>query len=431
MSVADLLWVVPLMLLLLGLKGFFSGSEIAMVNADRIQLGHEAKQGSKGAQLVLETFRHPERVLTTTLIGTNVATVTLTTLGTLVMIRFLGEEAGDVYAFLIYTPIFLVLGEVVPKAIYQQQADRIAPIVVYPLRFFSRLLSPLVLLFSAVARFAARRVGAAEGSDRLLIARDQLRAVMEMADRGTGSAIFDRSRVERAIRFPGTTVGERMVPAGEMVAISRTAGMERAIELVRQTGHTTLPVYDERSTNVVGTLLLSPWRLLDPTTATRSPVDLMVQTVYVSPHQSVEEIVPLLRERTDEMAVVVDEFGSAMGLITMDDVYETVVGEVNVGRVVEEPTGRDHHETEALDGGGFRMDGHLSISEVNDLLGIDLPTREYHTIGGMVASRLRRLARGGDSVTALGYRFTVEEATDRTVKKVRVEPVPREDATGS
>ena len=146
------------MLVLLLLKGFFSGSEIALVNSDKIKLQAMASQGHRGAKLVLRLFHRPDVLLGTTLVGTNISTVVLTTLGTLLLIRYLGEH-GDLYAFLLFTPLFLIFGEIVPKSVYQQKSDQIAPIVVYPLRAVSFLLYPLVFIFSRVARVCARLLG--------------------------------------------------------------------------------------------------------------------------------------------------------------------------------------------------------------------------------------------------------------------------------
>lgn len=156
MSTMAIIWIVPLMLLLLFLKGFFSGSEIACVSTDKLRLSHRARQGHRGSQLVVELLKRYERLLTTTLVGTNVSTVTLTALGTVVMIHFFGPERGDFYAFLMFTPLFLILGEIVPKSVYQQKADMLVPLIVYPLRFFSWLFSPVVFLFENVARLATR-----------------------------------------------------------------------------------------------------------------------------------------------------------------------------------------------------------------------------------------------------------------------------------
>jgi len=142
-------WVVELVLMIffLLLKGFFSGSEIAMVNSDKLKLRHQAKMGNRGAALVLKLFRSPDVILGTTLVGTNVATVTISTLGALIFIDHFGPS-GDLISVIVMTPILLILGEVVPKSVFQQKADDIASRLIYVLRFFSYLFYPVIFVFS-------------------------------------------------------------------------------------------------------------------------------------------------------------------------------------------------------------------------------------------------------------------------------------------
>lgn len=144
----ELLFILLGMVVLLLMKGFFSGSEIALVNSDKIKLHHRANQGHKGAKLVLKLFRTPDVLLGTTLVGTNISTVSLTTIGTMMMISHFGEN-GDLIAFLVFTPLFLIFGEIVPKSVYQQKSDVISPIIVYPLKLFSILFAPVIFVFCA------------------------------------------------------------------------------------------------------------------------------------------------------------------------------------------------------------------------------------------------------------------------------------------
>ncbi len=420
MTVLDLLWIVPLMVVLLALKGFFSGSEIALVNASRIKLGHAAKQGDRGARIVLEMFERPERVLTTTLIGTNVATVALTTLGTLLMIHFFGD-AGDFIAFVVLTPLLLVLGEIVPKAVFQEKANEVAPRVILPLRLGFFLLWPLVFVLSSVARLASKRMGGPVAADSIFVVRDQLRAVMEMAEKGSGAEVFDRLRMERAIRFPDTTVGERMVPIGETVAVDRGASIDMLIDLASRTGSGRIPVYEGNISNVVGVVSLTPWDLMDPIIESRSLEELIRPPTYLSPQQTLDEVTTVLRQSGDKLGVVVDEFGSAIGVISMTEVFEAVVGEIELGYTWEAFTGHGQHRYETLEDGSYRIDARLSISELNDLLGLSLPATQYHTVAGLITAELRRLAHPGDVVEIEGYRFHVEEGNERAIKQVRVE----------
>ncbi len=417
----DILIVVVVMLLMLLLKGFFSGSEIALVNVDKIKLRHRAKQGHQGAQLALKMLQSSDVLLSTTLVGTNLSTVALTTLGTMLMLRHLGQ-AGDVWALVIYTPLFLVLGEIVPKSVYQQKSDFLTPILIYPLLWASYLFYPVIYVFSRVGRVAARLVGAGKTEQPLFITREQLRTVVEMAEQAEAMGAFDRGRIRRVIRFAETTVAEAMIPITEVTAISRTKSTRTAIDLVRRHGYNRLPVYEKSANNITGVATLTTWDLMDRELAERPLESLIRDALYVSPLQTIDQLLPVLRQREDRMAIVVDEFGSAVGMITMEDIVEEVVGEIDVGYDFEEYLPRRKRIFEELEEGVYLMDSRLSVSEANEILGISLPTTEIHTLGGLILSRLRRIPAEGESIVESGYRFTVAEATPRAIVRLRVEP---------
>jgi CBS domain containing-hemolysin-like protein len=410
------------MVLLILLKGFFSGSEIALVNSDKLKIHHKANQGHRGAKLVLKLFQTPDVLLGTTLVGTNISTIVLTTLGTMLMIRSFGL-LGDLFAVLLFTPLFLILGEIVPKSVYQQKSNEIAPVIVFPLQVFSILFYPVVFIFSRIARLCARLVGGGKSEQNVFITREQMRMVVEMADRGANVDVFDRVRIKRVIRFAETTVGEAMIPVAEMTAINRNRDTRSAITLVRRRGYNRLPVYSRNISNVVGVVTLTTWDLMDPGLAARPLEDLIKPAHYVSTYQTIDKLLPILRNREDHMAIVVDEFGSAVGMITMEDILEEVVGEIDVGYDFEEYLPRRRRIFEMLDEETYLMDARLPISEVNEVLGASLPIGESHTIGGLMMARLRHIPAEGESITESGFRFSVAEASDRAVLKLQVEPV--------
>ena len=420
----EILLLVLAIFVLLVLKGFFSGSEIALVNADKLKLRHKSSQGNKGAQLVLDLFRTPDVLLGTTLVGTNISTVALTTIAAMTMIELFGE-LGDLYAFLIFTPLLLIFGEIVPKSVYQQNSDRIAPVVIYPLKFFSILFYPVIFIFSRVARLAARIVGGGRTEQSVFMTREQVRMVVEMADRGTNVDVFDRVRIKRAIRFADTSVGEAMIPVAEVIALNRDRTTKDAVRLVRRMGYNRLPVYHRNVSNVVGVVTLTTWDLMDAELAEKPLADLTKPACYVTAHQTIDQLLPILQEREDHMAVVVDEFGSTVGIITIEDILEEVVGEIDVGYDFEEYIPRQRRKFEVLDAtaGVYLMDARLPISEVNEVLGLSLPSAKYHTLGGLVLAQLRHIPSQDESLVESGYRITVHEASERAIVKLRVERV--------
>lgn len=420
----DTLFIVLGMLALLLFKGFFSGSEIAMVNADKLKLHHKANQGHKGAELVLKLFKTPEVLLGTTLVGTNISTVALTTIGTMLMIDQFGE-LGDLYAFLLFTPLFLIFGEIVPKSVYQQKSDTLSAVVIYPLRFFSVLFYPVIFVFSRIARLVARLVGGGKKEQNLFITREQIRMVVEMAERGTNVGVFDRVRIKRAIRFADTTVGEAMVPVAEVIAINHDRTTKDAIRWVRRMGYNRLPVYKRNVSNVIGIVTLTTWDLMKAELQDRPLNDLITPACYVTPHQTIDQLLPILQAREDHMAIVVDEFGSAIGIITIEDILEEVVGEIDVGYDFEEYIPRRRRGFEVLDAEkeAYLMDARLPISEVNEVLGVTIPGTKYHTLGGLVLAHLKHIPSQDESLVESGYRITVDQASERAILKLRVERI--------
>lgn len=415
-------WIAEFLLIIffLLLKGFFSGSEIAMVNSDKVKLRHQAKMGNRGAALVLKLFRTPDVILGTTLVGTNLATVTISTLGALIFIDLFGA-AGDLVSVLVLTPVLLILGEVVPKSIFQQKADTISSRLIYTLRFFSYLFYPVIFIFSRIARFITRIVGNGVVPQNMFITREELRVLLDVTDTAANPSKIDRKRIRRIIRFGDTTVGEAMIPLADVVGLNEVRPMKEAVRLVIKHGFNRLPVYRGNITNVKSIMTLSSWDLMDPDIAEKSITDYMSPVLYLSPKQTIDRALPQLQARDDHMAVVVDEFGSAVGILTMEDVFEEVVGEIDVGYDFDEyhPKQRIYVEQESEN--VHQMSGRMPISEANDILYAQFPAEEAHTIGGLIISRLRHIPSVGDAIEEQGYRLSVVEADDRSVIMVRVE----------
>ncbi len=418
----DTLLILLAMLFLLLCQGFFSGSEIALVNADKLKLRHLASQGHKGAQLVLDMFRQPEVLLGTTLVGTNLSLVAQTTLGTLLMIQLFGDH-GDIIAFIVFTPLFLTFGEVVPKSVYQQQADRLAPRIIFPLRLFSLLFYPLVFVFSRLARLAVRLTGVKPSHESLFVTREKVRMMLEGAEQAANVDVFDRDRLIRAVRFADKTVGEVMVPIAEVAMLSRGQSTAEAVQMARKHGYFRLPVYEDEPGQILGVVTFSVWNMLDPQLLATPLEQLTRPALYVVESQPVDELLTELRRRSDHMAMVIDEFGSAIGMITLEDVLEEVVGEtVNLGFNFESHLPRRKGRIQALEGERFRIDGRVLISDVAERLGISIPNGTVHTIGGLLMSRLRHLPQPGESVQISDYRFCVEAVSEKGIKNILVEP---------
>ncbi|MCO5760348.1 MAG: HlyC/CorC family transporter [Gammaproteobacteria bacterium] len=418
----ELLITFLIMLVFLVLKGFFSGSEIAIVNSDKFKMRHLAKTGDRKAALLLKMFRTPDVILGTTLVGTNIATVTISTLGAILAIEAFGE-IGDLIAILVMTPFLLIFGEIVPKSVFQQKADIVARAIIPILRVFTMVFYPVIFVFSRIARFATRLVGGSSTGHTLFITREELSVLLDINDAGTGATPgkVDRRSIRRVIRFADTTVGQAMIPLADVVGFNEVRTTADAVQTVLKFGYNRLPVYRGNITNVKGVLTLTTWDMLDPTTEERRLSEFIRPPLYLSPQQTIDQTLKLLQAREDHLGIVVDEFGSAIGIITMEDIFEEVVGDIEVGYDFDEYQSKRQFTIEEENENSYLMSGRAPLSEVNDKLHIKLPVYAAHTIGGYVVSRLRRIPQEGEAVVDEGFRFTVLEADPRTVLKVRME----------
>ncbi|MFM1895923.1 MAG: hypothetical protein RLZZ385_997 [Pseudomonadota bacterium] len=419
---SDLTIMVPLLAALLLIKGFFSGSEIALVSCDKLKLKSRAERGDKSAALVLKLFDKPETMLATTLIGTNIASMTLTVLGTAMMLELVGN-GGDIYTVLILTPLMLILGEIVPKSVYQQHADTLAPRLAPLLAVIRLLLQPVSLVFGWLARRIADAVAPkAEGISPFLT-RQRLRLMLESADRAAELPVLDRNRIQRALRLADMTVGEAMVPLVEVVGAPYNVTLRKLSMLGRKSGHRRIPLYRDNISNIVGIASWTIWDEMTPGFTKHKLKEFVLQPYYASAIQRLDDLLPVLLSRSDRMVVVVDEFGTATGIVTIEDVMEILLGEAARGLHLGAHGWELPRQPEHLEGNVLLLDARSRLVEVAELLDVDLPSREFHSLGGLLTGRLRRIPRQDDSLEEFGYRFTVVEATQRAPIRVRVEPL--------
>lgn len=183
---------------------------------------------------------------------------------------------------------------------------------------------------------------------------------------------------------------------------------------------TNCSLYHRNISNIIGVVTITTWDMMDAKILEKPLESLVKRALYVSPRQTIDQLLPLLRKRDDHMAVVVDEFGSSIGMITMEDIIEEVVGEIDVGYDFDEYTPKKRHRLEEVEKDVYVMDARVPISEANEVLGASFSDREAHTMGGLITARLRRIPRVNDSAEEGGFSILVEQATARSATQLRL-----------
>ncbi len=400
------------------LQGLFNGAEMILVAADRHKLAERARRGVRGASVALRLLENPDRALATTLTGTNIFVVLATVLTTSHLLPRFGEWAAWV-SIGVVTPLVVLFGGIVPKTFAQARANRLAGAAARFIRASGVVLYPVVALVTFFSRLLSRPFGGVPPL-RGMVTREELRLILSMSRSGSDVEAHERAMVRRVFDFGETEVADIFRPLVHVVALPEGASCREAAELAARCGHSRYPVYRERVDHVVGYLHLIDVVGRD----SNEPIlPLMRKAVYVPEMMPIDELLRRFQEAGVSFAIVVDEYGGVTGIVTAEDVVEEVVGEIED----EYEPSIEYYKRVAP--GEFVVLGRMEVDRFEKEIGVRLPEGEYSTVGGMLTAMAERIPQTGEEFTVRGVRFAVQEATERAVKKVRVQ-LPGADGPG-
>ena len=416
---------VALLALLLLLSGLLSGSETALTALGEWKLRQLREEGGDPGGLFALLERSPTRFITTLLIGNNLVNIAATALVTQMSIRLsrqvgFSEAAAVGYATGLMTLLVLIFGEITPKSIAVHHSVGFARLAIRPVYLLSVVLYPVGRAFAWFTAVVLRAFRLEPANDPL-ITENELRLMLRSAEESGVIEASEQEMIRGVIDLEETVVREVMTPRVDVVAISEEASLRDMLLATTQHGYSRLPVYRESIDDVRGIVyakdLLNYVGRSDDLDAIRV-ADLMHPPQYVPETTSVLDLMRDMRLRKNHLAVVVDEFGGTAGLVTLEDIIEEITGEI-----YDETDEEEELDFEDLPDGSVRIRASVHLEEVEDRFRLDLGDEgEYDTLAGYLISELGRIPQVGESLTAAGLCFTVEEADERRVTLVRAEP---------
>ncbi len=394
---------------------FFSAAEMAFIAANRPRLRHLAEQGSATAAAYLEAFRHPERVLSTAMMGVTVAHIVAASAATWSLLPTLGGLA-PVVVTLVLTPVMLVFGEIIPKAVARAWATSLILRLYRPLIWTSVVLMPFVAFANLVVGLTLRLYGVRQADTRAFVSREELKALLQMEPGEAEVTTQEAELIDNIFDLGDTTVREVMVPLVEVAMLPDSASPQDAIALIQERGFSRLPIYRQRETNIVG--IVAAMDLLSRGAEAATLDELKRPPYYVPETKRIDDLLREMQRSRAHMAVVVDEYGGSTGVVTLEDILEQIVGEIH-----------DEHErapasAERLPDGSYRVAARTNIDELNEAFDWTLPKQDYETVAGLVLATLGRVPRAGEMFQIPGYTLTVLEADTRRVTAVKITPTP-------
>lgn len=385
------------------LQGFFSGSATALASCNRARLEASAAQGHAGAALARQMLEEEDRLFGTCLFGTNLSLIAGTTAAGTVL-----AAAGYAQVWLLtllYLPLAVVLGEAVPKVLYRHWADALAPRVARPLRLLQQLLWPVLGVVSGWSALLRHLVGAEESQVR----RED---IVQLLDEEGAIDPEDRDLIRRLLEMSEITVEEAMTPLVDVKAIPAEATVGQAIAVVLGGGYSRLPVYRERVDNIVG---MVDHRDLLYADSDDLPIAGMTRTIrFVPDSKRIDELLREMKDSGQPFAAVVDEYGGSVGIVTMEDLFEQVIGDIEDERDLQGPAIRQLSERE------WRVPARTPIEDLEAAIGRKVPPGDYETLAGLLLAVTGRIPETGAVVRIGRLTMVVEAASERAVHMVRV-----------
>ncbi|HEV8354571.1 MAG TPA: hemolysin family protein [bacterium] len=405
-----------ILIVLLLLSAFFSGSETALFAANRLRMRQLSEEGNKRASLVVRLLEDPARLLTTLLVGNNIVNVATSVLTTAIFVAWFGVQRGTLYAILVVTTVLLIIGEIAPKTFAAKYADGLAQWVSGPIRWVGAALYPLIRALSAVSYLLVRPLGGRVSLSSPLVTEDEIRLLIKMGEEEGVIQEDEREMIHSIFEWGDTVAREVMVPRIDIAAVEDTTPLDHVLRVVLEEGHSRIPVFHETIDEVVGVLYVKD--LLSHLKAGRMQVqakELMRPAYFIPETKRLDEVFREMRRKKVHMAIVLDEYGGTAGLVTIEDLLEEIVGPI-----LDEYDVDEEKQIETVDAHTTLVNGRMSVEEVNELLGLELPVEDVDTIGGFVYRLLGHVPVQGETVAFDGVDISVERVDGNRITKIRI-----------
>lgn len=413
-------------LICLVLSAFYSGSETALVSVNKIRINQLVESNDPKAKIVHRLVESPDKMLALTLVGTNLANVLIAQFGDRLTARVLpnAENLRELIAIIGVTSILLIFGEILPKTIFRVKADTLALRYAYPLRISEYVLAPLIFLVQALTKLIVRVIDRGADAPSPDAQREELRLLATMGER-TGNLHTDQRRmIHSLLNLQDRTVAQVMVPLVDIVAIEKNTDREDFLKIATESGYSRIPVYEEKVYNIVGIVNLLDV-IYDATETDNdadreektdaATIDPFIRTDlhFVPESKNINALLKEIQNTRHTMVFAVDEYGGTVGLVTIEDLVEEIVGEF-----ADERDGPDlvHLIAPHI----LECDARAEVDLLKEHYGLPIPEGDYETVAGYILERTGTIPEIDTELNLKNTIITVTDADERAIRTVRI-----------
>jgi len=401
------------------LIAILSASEVAFIAANKLKLRHLIEKGNSRAKTVQKIREEHDRFFSAVILSGNLLTIFATSIGTAIALNVF-EESGIIVATIVMTVLTVVFGELAPKTFAVSHAERIALAMAIPLSIYIKLISPLVWVFNRLSNLIIHRVNGGEiKPSSPFLTEEEMKAMISIGEEEGTLDKEEKEMLHNVFEFGDKGVSEAMVPRTEIASITEDAVVADVLNLVSEKGYSRYPVIKGTVDNIIGILFVKDIvrKMAEEEVSSKAPIrDFLRDAYYIPESKMVTSLLDEMQKKKFHIAIVIDEHGGTAGLITLEDIMEEIVG----GLQDEFETIEAEKEVEVVDERTILVSGSTGIDEMNELIGIELESEDFNTIGGFIFGLFGHLPKVGDQLRYKDVKFLIMEMEGKKIEKIKI-----------
>lgn len=402
------------LIILLALSAFFSSAETSLTTVNKIKMRSLAEEGNKRAQMVMKITDNSAKMLSAILIGNNIVNLSASSLTTTIALT-LGAGTAVAIATGLITILILIFGEITPKTVATLHSEKIALAYAYPINFIMIIITPISIIINALARGILFLLRVDPNAKANAMTENELRTIVDVSHEDGVIESEEKEMIYNVFDLGEAKAKDVMVPRVHVIFADVDSSYAELLEIFRENKFTRLPVFEETTDNVIGTINMKDLLLFDNKKEFQIR-DILREAYFTYEHKSISELLVEMRQASLNIAIVLDEYGDTAGLITLEDILEEIVGEIH-----DEYDENEEEFFKEINPLEFVVEGSMNLDDLNDHIDLGLTSEDYDSLGGYIIEHLDRLPDEKDElITESGVRIVVDTLDKNRVEKVHL-----------
>ena len=388
-------------------------SETALTALSKIRIRHMVDEDIKNAKLVEKLTEDPNKLLGAILIGNNIVNIGASALATSIAVAKWGESGVGIVT-IVLTIVVLIFGEITPKSIAKQKSECVSLAVSRPISLVVKLLKPFIALFTGISAIFIKLVGCDPKANEPFITEEELKTMVGVSEEEGVLEDVEKEMIFNVFDFADSQVKDVMVQRVDIVAVDSEASYEEVLEVIKTEQFSRIPVYNQTIDDIVGILNVKDLIIAGQNKENFKVADYMREPHYTFEFKKIAQLFNEMKKSRNHIAVVLDEYGGTVGIVTIEDLIEEVVGDI------EDEYDDYNKEIEVIKEDEYVVDGSAKLDVISELIGVNMESEEFDSVGGLLIGQLGRFPEKNEEIVLNSIRFTVEEIDKNRIKKVRI-----------